>query len=145
MFRLCLAVGAKHPDHLHGMLSRRQLREWGEYAMLEPFGPEVDRVYAGTIAAAPYNANRGKDSKFLNWDDVLPMPKHRSASAEEDFEGFGELPPAEREKAWAAMSDEQRQRFLAAEQRNVQAYMHQVTGGKIINAPTKPGAHQAEN
>jgi len=71
MFRLCLALGVVHPDRLGDMMTSAEFSEWIAYYNLEPFGPQMDDLRAGTVAATVANVARSKASKALEAKDFF--------------------------------------------------------------------------
>ncbi len=45
---------------------------------VRPFLPSNSWVQSGTIAAATYNVNRGKNSKPMNHEDIFPFLSNKS-------------------------------------------------------------------
>ena len=60
-YRLSLAVGCLHPDHLLAALTSEQLTGWMAYLRLEPIGNEDNRRM-GVLASLIHNVNRKKNS-----------------------------------------------------------------------------------
>ena len=126
-------LGYVHPDKLAEQMTWKQLREWIAYAQLEPFGPQVERVYAGTQVAATYNVHRGKDSEPIGWSDVFPIDEDKDRAPHMDVptpQQWAELDQRERARRWAMMSEEQRNAYLELESKSVVAYMQQHMGAK---------------
>lgn len=71
MFRLCLALGVVHPDRLGDMLTSQEFSEWIAYYNTEPFGPQVDDLRAGVVAATVANVARAKGSKAMKPQDFF--------------------------------------------------------------------------
>ena len=61
MYRLSLALGYPHPDHLLAQLTSSQLAGWMAYAAIEPFGEYRHELRHGQQMALQANINR--DSK----------------------------------------------------------------------------------
>lgn len=55
LFRLCLALGYRHPRYLVRDLNARDIAEWMAYSLIEPWGAQHDEVLAGIIAAEIFN------------------------------------------------------------------------------------------
>lgn len=69
-YRLCLALGCRHPDYLHESLSARQFLGWEVYDSLEPVGAFYS---AGIVAATVANFSMGKKKgKWLSPLDFIP-------------------------------------------------------------------------
>ncbi len=49
MFRLCLALGVKHPNYLK--LDFWELEEWYAYFRLNPFGHDIDTMMRAKVVA----------------------------------------------------------------------------------------------
>lgn len=71
-FRLCLALGFPHPDHLMRELTSYQLAEWQAYYSLEPWGYKFWTWLGGLMASVV--ANFSPASKKHNWmpSDFIP-------------------------------------------------------------------------
>lgn len=83
-------------------MSWEQLREWNEYAQLEPFGEERRDLQAGIVAATVINSNpyRKKGARIARASDFLlkfdgvkkAPPKPRTAEEfRRDFDLFKEM------------------------------------------------------
>lgn len=75
LFRLALASGywVANPDSLAKRMPYRILREWQDYAMLEPFGEERDDLRAAIIASTIANVFRGKRRRPFKPVDFMPQ------------------------------------------------------------------------
>jgi len=59
-FRLCLALGVIHPDHLLESLTADQLADWEAYGRVEPFGGYIDDIRWAVLTQQINNRWRGK-------------------------------------------------------------------------------------
>lgn len=71
-FRLALALGYSHPDHLMRELTIEQYEEWKAYYMIEPFGNEADYYRTGILAAATLNPHLKRGRKPFKPTDFMP-------------------------------------------------------------------------
>lgn len=76
-FRLCIALGVKHPDFLLPSLSWRQFHEWQLYEQQEPFGEK--RADERTLALAAWIKARA------TWETELPDLIYPYFETGEDF------------------------------------------------------------
>jgi hypothetical protein len=53
---------------------------------IRPFLPSSSWVQAGTIAAATYNVNRGKNSKPMNHEDIFPFLSNKSTDIMDGYD-----------------------------------------------------------
>jgi hypothetical protein len=53
---------------------------------IRPFLPSSSWVQAGTIAAATYNVNRGKNSKPMNHEDIFPFMSNKSTDIMDGYD-----------------------------------------------------------
>jgi hypothetical protein len=99
-FRLCLALGVLHPDHLLPSLSGLQFVEWMKYAAIEPFGPKADDIRLGGIQAALYNIHRDpakhprgfSSAEMYPWSAPMEQPAQLiEATADEQAAVFDRL------------------------------------------------------
>lgn len=83
LFRLALESGhwVYNPDALARRMPYRILREWQEYAILEPFGEERADLRAAIVATVIANVFRGKKQRPFKLSDF--MPKFGGAAAAE--------------------------------------------------------------
>lgn len=72
IMRLALALGEPHPDKLAEELTSQEFSEWIAFYRIEPFGPQVDDLRAGVIAATMANTGRAKNSKAYQPADFFP-------------------------------------------------------------------------
>lgn len=81
-------------------MSWEQLREWRDYAQLEPFGAERTDLGFGIVASTIANANRGKNTRAYKPVDFMPKfdramrPAPKAMNAQEfrrAFDGFKEM------------------------------------------------------
>ena len=74
LFRLALESGyfVYNPDALARRMPYRILREWQDYAMLEPFGEERADLRSAIIAATVANVHRGKKQRPFRPADFMP-------------------------------------------------------------------------
>jgi hypothetical protein len=80
-FRLALALGYAHPDHLMAQLTSGQLAEWFAFYRLEPFGGWRDDYRSGILASTMANIFSKKGArKFLPTEF---MPKFSSISGKD--------------------------------------------------------------
>lgn len=93
-FRLCLALGFPHPDHLRLVLTSQQAAEWEAYAKVEPFGYPIDAFRFGQLCATVANFSFGSKKRNYMADDFSPQfkpPEKDSLSKKllEFFKGIG--------------------------------------------------------
>lgn len=72
LFRLCLALGVIHPDHLQRLLTARQILDWEVYSELEPFGYVQEQVRFGELCAAVANFSQISRKRNHGWRDFMP-------------------------------------------------------------------------
>ncbi|HEV3416655.1 MAG TPA: hypothetical protein VG056_07580 [Pirellulales bacterium] len=75
-FRLCLALGCPHPDHLP--LYADQFAEWREYYQLEPFGDD----WRQTALLAFISARKG-GARHCTIEDFMPTRKAERQQSDE--------------------------------------------------------------
>lgn len=63
MYRLALALGFPHPDHLLAQLTSSQLAGWMAYSSIEPFGEYRSELRHGQQMALQANINRDNKRK----------------------------------------------------------------------------------
>lgn len=56
-------------------MTMTELREWGEYYQVEPFGQERDNLHAGLVASVIANAHRGKGTRAFSPSDFMLKDK----------------------------------------------------------------------
>ena len=67
-------------------MSSREFAEWLAFAGLEPLGDARGDLQAAIIAATVANMLRGKDSKAVGIEDMLPRFDEAPVEAEEDLD-----------------------------------------------------------
>jgi len=74
LFRLALESGhwVYNPDALARRMPYRVMREWQEYAILEPFGETRADLRAAIIASTVANVHRGKKQRPFKLADFMP-------------------------------------------------------------------------
>lgn len=72
-FRLCLAIGCRHPDYLLRDITSRQLLEWQAFYQIDPFGDQRGDLQACIIAAMVNNRMRGKNETPIAPIDLMPF------------------------------------------------------------------------
>jgi hypothetical protein len=60
LYRLCLAVGCYHPDHLKRKLTSHQIADWLAYSEIEPFGMAYQELLHGVAVSNIVNSNGAK-------------------------------------------------------------------------------------
>lgn len=73
VFRLCLALGQLHPEHLLQSLTSRQFAEWMAFYSIDPFGDQRADLRAGIVAATMSNRWRGKNENPASASDFMPF------------------------------------------------------------------------
>lgn len=82
-FRLALALGEPHPDHLYAKLTSRQVTEWQAYYSLEPFGEDMAWLRNAIIATLLVNTHRGKRGRAAKPEDFMPRKPKPPQTPEE--------------------------------------------------------------
>lgn len=68
-----MALGFRSVRDCQEHINSSEFAEWLAYNQLEPFGADIQPVYAGTIAATVANTTRSKSSdKIFKWSDFFP-------------------------------------------------------------------------
>ena len=97
MFRLCLALGVVHPDHLRHVLSARQVAGWMAYATIEPFGELQADYRAGVVASITANSTRSsRAQKSYQPGDFFPWLEGEERRQKSPQELYAEI------REWAA-------------------------------------------
>ena len=87
-WRITVALGYRHPDHLMAGMTVRQLRELELFYNIEPFGEYRDELRHGSLMALTANINRDEKLKAEPFDVMefmhfIEEPVERTLSAEE--------------------------------------------------------------
>ncbi len=82
-FRLCLALGQLHPEHLLQSLTSRQFAEWMAFYSLDPFGDQRADLRAGIVAATMNNRWRQKNENPMQPSEFMPFKEVHEQTPEE--------------------------------------------------------------
>ena len=90
MFGLCAHLGYASPDHLLKELTSTQLTEWMAFARIAPFGPQMDNLRGGIVAAAVANYSPISTKHDYTPADFMPRrPKKPLTLAQQIKKTFG--------------------------------------------------------
>jgi len=77
-FRLALALGFPHPDHMLAVLTSKQITEWIEYHAIEPWGEPAAWYRSGILASLIANIHRAKNAPPFTPADFMPKNPERT-------------------------------------------------------------------